>query len=162
MLTHPFAPVWDARSEILILGSFPSVRSREEGFYSGHPRHRFWRVLAAVFDSPVPETTEEKTNLLLGRHAALWDAAYACEIEASADSTIRRVTPTDLTPILRGAHIRAVFANGGTAAALYRRLQEPVTGIPAVTLPSTSPANAAVTFEQLVERWRILRLYVSI
>ncbi len=160
MMTHPFAPVWDARSAVLILGSFPSIRSREEGFYYGHPRNRFWCVLAAVFEAPVPVTIPEKKQFLLDRRIALWDAAYNCEIEASADSTIRRVTPTDLTPILHGAQICAVFANGSTAASLYKRYQEPLTGIPAVTLPSTSPANAALSPERLTERWRELRRYI--
>ena len=146
-LTHPFPPVFDAASRVLILGSFPSVKSRENAFFYGHPQNRFWRVLAAILGEPVPETVPEKTALLLRRHIALWDVAAACEVAGSSDASIRAVVPNDLSPIFRAANIRAVFCNGGTA---YRYYRGPVT---AVKLPSTSPANARWTLPTLAEAW---------
>ncbi len=153
-VTHPFEPVFDSHSRILILGSFPSVRSREEGFYYGHPQNRFWRVLAAVLDTETPEGTEQKKRLLLSHGLALWDAAAQCEIEGSKDSSIRAAVPTDLSVITAAAHIRRVVCNGQTAGRLYRRLQQPLTGLPAEVLPSTSPLNAAWSPERLTEAWR--------
>ena len=146
-LTHPFPPVFDADSRVLILGSFPSVKSRETAFFYGHPQNRFWRVLAAILDEAVPETVPEKTALLLRRHVALWDVAAACEVAGSSDASIRAVIPNDLTPIFRAAEIRAVFCNGGTA---YRYYRGPAA---AEKLPSTSPANARWTLPMLVEAW---------
>ena len=151
--THPFAPVWDENSRVLILGSLPSARSRQEGFYYGHPQNRFWRVLAAVFGAPVPQSVEEKTALLLSHGLALWDVAAACEIEGSADATIRSAEPNDIAGLLARCPTEKIFANGQTAAKLYRRLVEPVTGRPIVTLPSTSPANASWGMERLAEAW---------
>jgi len=158
MPQHPIAPVWDARSRILILGSFPSVRSREVGFYYGHPQNRFWRVLAALWEEAVPQSREEKTAFLLRHRIALWDVIASCEIEGSADSSIRDVQPNDLTPILRGADIRCICTNGTTAEALFRRhLAAQTAGIPRLCLPSTSPANARVSLPALTERWQIVR-----
>ena len=150
---HPFAPVFDSRARILILGSFPSVRSREEGFYYGHPQNRFWRVLAAVYGEDVPADIPSKKRLLTEHQLALWDAAAQCDIEGSRDSSMGNAVPTDLSVILSRAAIRRVLCNGQTAAKLYRRLQEPLTGIPALTLPSTSPLNAAWRMERLVGEW---------
>ena len=157
MITHPIPPVWNENSRVLILGSFPSVKSREEGFFYGHRQNRFWRVLAAIFDAPVPQTAEEKKRFLLANGIAVWDVIASCEITGSADSSIRGVVPNDLTPILRGARIRAIFANGRTASTLYARFLEPRTGRPAVCLPSTSPANAAFSLEKLIDAWRVVR-----
>ena len=154
MVVHPFAPVFDEHSTILILGSFPSVRSRAEGFYYGHPQNRFWRVLAAVYGEDAPASTDEKKCLLLRHGLALWDAAAQCDIDGSRDSSIRFAVPTDLSIILSRASIRRVLCNGQTAAALYRRLQQPRTGLPPIVLPSTSPLNAAWTFERLTEAWK--------
>lgn len=156
MIQHPIPPVWDTQSHTLILGSFPSVRSRESGFFYGHPQNRFWRVLAAVYDVPLPVTTEEKIALLHRQHLALWDVIASCEITGSADSTIRAAVPNDLTAILAGAPIRRIITNGKTADALYRRHLLPVTGREAICLPSTSPANARVNLAALIESWRIL------
>lgn len=156
MLDHPFPPVYDEGSRILILGSFPSVKSREQGFFYGHPQNRFWRVLAAVFADEVPGTVPDRRAFLLRHGVALWDVLAACEIEGSADASIRAAAPNDLGPILAAAPIRAVFANGQTAGKLYRTHIEPLTGRPAVTLPSTSPANAAWSLERLIEAWQII------
>ena len=154
---HPFPPLYDAHSEILILGSFPSVKSREQRFFYGHPQNRFWRVTAAVFDADVPQTIDEKRAFLLQNHIALWDVIGQCDITGSSDSSIRNVIPNDLLPILQSAPVQRVFVNGGTAAKYYKKYQLPVTGIPAVQLPSTSPANAAWTLPKLIAAWQILR-----
>ena len=156
MTQHPIPPVWDGQSETLILGSFPSVRSRESGFFYGHPQNRFWRVLAGVFTDELPDTVEEKTAFLHRHRIALWDVIAACEITGSADSSIRNVTPNDLTEILRTAPIRRIVTNGKTADRLYRQYLLPVTGREAICLPSTSPANAAWSADRLTEAWHIL------
>lgn len=156
-IVHGFAPVWDARSRVLVLGTLPSVKSREAQFYYGHPQNRFWRVLARVFDAPEPQSIEKKTALLLQNGVALWDVVRECDIRRSADGTIRNAAANDIRPILEGAPIRAIYANGAKAKALYDRLLLPVTGREAIRLPSTSPANAACTFDSLAEAWRVLR-----
>ena len=157
MPIHPIPPVWSPESEILILGSFPSVKSRESGFFYGHPQNRFWRVLAALYDEPFPETIPERRALLLRRRIALWDVLRSCEITGSSDASIRDAAPNDLRPILAGAPIRAVFVNGRTAERLYRQYAEPLTRRPAIPLPSTSPANAAWSLDRLISAWRVIR-----
>lgn len=156
MLSHPFPPVYDERSSILILGSFPSVKSREQGFFYGHPQNRFWRVLAAVYHDEVPMTVPDRRAFLLRHGVALWDVLAACEIEGSADASIRAAVTNDLSPILAEAPIRGIFANGQTAGKLYRTHIEPLTGRPAVVLPSTSPANAAWSQERLIVAWKVV------
>ena len=156
-VVHGFAPVYDARSRVLVLGTLPSVKSREENFYYGHPRNRFWKVLACVFDAPEPRCIEEKQALLLQNGVALWDVVRECDIRRSADSTIRNAAANDIRPILEGAQIRAVYTNGSRAHALYRKLILPVTGQEDLPLPSTSPANAACSLEDLVKAWSALR-----
>lgn len=151
---HNIPPVWDERSRILILGSFPSVKSREGQFFYHHPQNRFWRVLAAVLGCEVPGTIPEKKAMLLAHGVALWDVIASCEITGSSDSSIQNAVPNDLAPILTAAPIRAVFCNGATAFRLYCRYQQPLTGIPAVQLPSTSPANAAFSLARLTACWQ--------
>lgn len=150
---HTFSPVYDTHSRVLILGSFPSVKSRENQFYYGHPQNRFWRMLAALLSVPVPETTGEKTRMLLTHGIALWDVVAACEIKGSSDSSIRNVEPADINRILQAARIETIIANGNTAYKLYCRYCEPRTGRHAVCCPSTSPANAVFTLERLVRHW---------
>jgi len=150
---HPFPALFDSRSEILILGSFPSVRSRETGFFYGHPQNRFWLVLAALYGERVPQTIPEKKALLLARRVALWDVIASCEIAGSSDASIRGAAPNDLRPILETAPIRRIFCNGGTAFRLYGRYQRPLLGRDAVLLPSTSPANAAWRPDDLIRAW---------
>lgn len=154
---HPIPPLFSDRSQILILGSFPSVMSRQDAFFYAHPQNRFWRTVAAVFAAPVPVTLEQKKELILKNRLALWDVIASCEITGSSDSSITNVTPTDLSVIFAAAPIRRVFVNGQTAARVYRRYQLPRTGMEAVCLPSTSPANAAWSQERLVEKWMQLR-----
>ena len=157
MIVHPIPPVYDGASRILILGSFPSVRSREACFFYGHPQNRFWKVTAAVFGEPVPQTVEEKRAFLLRNHIAVWDVIASCDITGSSDASIRNVTANDLDRILRAADIRTVYVNGKTAYKYYQQYAEPATGRPAVCLPSTSPANAAWSVERLTEAWKCIR-----
>lgn len=157
MIIHPIPPLYDDNSEILILGSFPSVKSREEGFFYGHPQNRFWRVTSAVFGETVPATVPEKKAFLLRNRIALWDVIGSCDIEGSADSSIRNVTPNDLREIIDRAGIRQIYVNGQTAYKYYRKYSEQETGREAVCLPSTSPANAAWSVDRLTEAWSCIR-----
>ncbi len=156
MIYHPIEPVYDSQSRILILGSFPSVKSREAMFFYGHPQNRFWKVTAAVFGCRVPQTIEEKRAFLLTNGIAVWDVIASCEIEGSSDSSIRNVTPNDLSRILNAAPVEQIFVNGKTALKYYEKYLRPVTGREAVCLPSTSPANAAWKLEKLTEAWSII------
>ena len=163
-LDHPFPPLYDEHSRILILGSFPSVKSREQNFFYGHPQNRFWKVMAAVFGCPVPVSITEKRDFLLSNGIALWDVIASCEITGSSDSSIRNVTVNDLLPILdvirgnTGSASPRVFANGAKSFDLYMKYTYPVTGVQAVKLPSTSPANAAWSLARLTEEWSKLIL----
>lgn len=150
---HTIAPVYDENSRILILGSFPSVKSREAAFFYGHPQNRFWRVLAAVLGEETPQTAAEKKSLLLRHGVALWDVIASCDIAGSSDASITNVAPNDLSRILDAAPVRRIFCNGGTAYRFYRRYDETVWG-KAEALPSTSPANARTGVQALTERWR--------
>ena len=154
MLVHPFPPLFGPDSRILILGSFPSVKSREAMFFYGHPQNRFWKVIAAVYGEETPETVGEKRALILRNGLALWDVVRSCEIEGSSDASIRNVTVNDIRVILDNAPIGRVFVNGKTAEKLYRRYTEKLTGRSAEVLPSTSPANAAWSLERLTDAWR--------
>lgn len=155
-ITHTIEPVFDVNSRILILGTMPSPKSRETQFYYGHPQNRFWKVLAAVLGEEVPQTIPGKRELLLGHRIALWDVLAECEITGASDSSIREPVANDLSVILDHAPIQAVFTTGATAWKLYTRLQQPLTGIRAVRLPSTSPANCAVNLEALTEAYRAI------
>ena len=156
-INHPIPPVFDENSEILILGSFPSVKSREQGFFYGHPQNRFWKVTAAVFGEEVPVSIEEKREFLLRNHIALWDVIESCEIEGSADSSIKNVKVNDLSKILKNSRISLLFVNGKTAENLYNKYVLPNLGKECVCLPSTSPANAAWSLEKLIGAWKIIR-----
>lgn len=153
---HTIDPVYDERSEVLVLGTMPSPKSREAGFYYGHPQNRFWRVLAALFDEPVPENNAERTDLLLRHHIALWDVLASCDIEGASDASIANAQPNDLARILQTAPVRHVFCTGATAARLYGKLCEPAMGMAAEKLPSTSPANAAWSLPRLAEAYRVV------
>ena len=156
MVVHPIDPVYNEHSRVLILGSFPSVKSREAEFFYGHPQNRFWKVLAAVFHKPVPVTVEEKRALLLDEGVALWDVIASCEIRGSSDSSIKNAVPNDLTPIFETASIEAIYVNGKTAEKYYKKYLLPLTHREATCLPSTSPANAAWSFERLCGEWAII------
>lgn len=155
-IVHPFPPLYDEASEILILGSLPSVKSREQKFFYGHPQNRFWKVMAEILGEEVPVTTEEKSAMLHRHHIALWDTIYSCDIIGSSDSSIKNVVPTDLKPIIEGSKIQKVYCNGATSGKYYKKYQQKILGIEAQVLPSTSPANAAYSRERLLESWRVI------
>ena len=160
---HPLAAIFDSRSRILILGSFPSVRTREVGFFYGHPRNRFWPLLSALLgiDPPLSAREPERArNALLDRRIALWDSIAACEISGSSDTSIRQVVPTDLSAIFSAAKIQHVFCNGAASFRYFRKYQELPPGIGVSRLPSTSPANAAVTPEALFRSWSEILTYL--
>lgn len=157
MIVHPFPPLYDETSQILILGSFPSVKSREQQFFYGHKQNRFWKVMASVLSCPVPETIEEKKVMLISHHVAVWDVIGSCNITGSSDASIQDVVPNDLSPIFEQAQIRAVYANGSKSFELYQKYIYPQNGRKIVKLPSTSPANAAFSLEKLVEEWKVIK-----
>ena len=159
-LTHTFEPIYDKDSRILILGSFPSVKSRENHFYYGHPQNRFWKVIAGVTGKPVPVSMEEKKKLLLSSHIAIWDVIASCSIHGSSDSSIRDVVVNDFTQVLADSRIQTIYVNGNKAYELYHKYAEPTTGIPAIKLPSTSPANAAWSVERLCGDWKQILEYL--
>lgn len=158
MIQHPIEPVYDEHSRILILGSFPSVKSREAMFFYGHPQNRFWKVVAAVFEDAFPKTVEERRAFLLRHGIAAWDVIKSCDIVGSSDASIKNVTANDLRRILDAAPIEQIFVNGKTAEKMYKKYTEPVLKRPAMVLPSTSPANAAWSLDRLVEAWSVIRL----
>jgi hypoxanthine-DNA glycosylase len=155
-LDHPFGPLYDENSRVLILGSFPSVRSREQNFFYGHPQNRFWKVVAAVFGQPVPQTIKEKKMLILDNGLALWDSIASCEITGSSDASIRNARANDIGIILNNCSIERIYCNGRKSHELYQKYIEPETGREAVCLPSTSPANAKWTLEKLTGAWSVI------
>jgi hypoxanthine-DNA glycosylase len=157
-VVHPIAPVYDENSRILILGSFPSVKSREEMFFYGHPQNRFWRVTASVLGAETPKTVAEKRELLLSHGIALWDVLASCEIEGSADSTIKNAVPNDISWLLKETKIEKIFVNGKAAEKYYDKYMKKALGREAVCLPSTSPANAAWSTEKLIQAWKIIEV----
>lgn len=159
-ITHAFCPVFDSESRILILGTMPSPKSRELGFYYSHPRNRFWPVLAEIFGEKIPKTPEEKENFVLRHKIALWDVLAECDIEGASDSSIKNAVPNDMSVIFEKAKIKAVFATGAAAAKLYKKHIEPKTGIEAIVLSSTSPANAKTGFDKLCEEYKKILEYV--
>ena len=161
MIQHPIPPVYDRDSKILILGSFPSVKSRETMFFYGHPQNRYWKVLATVFGENVPETVPDKKAFLLRNHIAAWDVIASCDITGSSDSSIKNVTANNLMPILESADIKEIFVNGKTAEKMYKKYTEPVIKRPCICLPSTSPANAAWNMERLVDAWQVVKTKCS-
>ena len=156
-VTHTFEPVFDKKSKVLILGSFPSVKSRENNFYYGHPQNRFWKVLARIFEVDVPQTIEDKKTFLLAHGIAVWDVIESCTIVGSSDTSIRDVVVNDFSKLLKKSSVDKIYVNGTKAYELYHRYAEIETGIKAVKLPSTSPANAAWSLEKLCEAWRQIR-----
>ena len=156
MIQHPIAPVYDDHSNILILGSFPSVKSREQRFFYGHPQNRFWKVLAAVTGDVLPTTIEEKKAFLLRNHIAVWDVIHSCSIIGSSDSSIKDVVPNDIAGLLKKTKIRIIAGNGNKACELYQKYCQMQTGCGIMRLPSTSPANAAWNFDRLCDSYRQL------
>ena len=157
-INHPFPPLYCEHSRILILGSFPSVKSREQSFFYGHPQNRFWMVIAALFESPVPKTIEEKKALVLANDLALWDSIASCEITGSSDASIKNAKANDLSIILDNCSIDKIYCNGRKSHELYKRYIGPAIGREAVCLPSTSPANAQWTLDRLIGEWSVIKL----
>ena len=153
-IEHTFKPVWDEGSRILILGTFPSVKSRENQFYYGHPQNRFWKVLAALAEVKVPQTIGEKKKMLLDNGIAVWDVIQRCSIQGSSDSSIRDVVANDIASLLEKSNISRIYGNGAKACELYDRFVKKQTGIDIQKLPSTSPANAVFGMERLKAEWK--------
>ena len=160
LVTHEFDAFFDKDSRVLILGTIPSPKSREQGFYYDHPQNRFWKVLADVLKKEVPQTVEERQIFLKENHIALWDVLESCEIKGASDVSIRNARPNDMNRILQAADIRAIFATGAKAAQLYKKLCFPECGVEAVRLPSTSPANCGCSYEKLREAYSQICDYV--
>ena len=158
---HKIPPVYNKNSQILILGSFPSVKSREGRFCYHHKQNRFWTVLSTIVNDVLPETIDEKKDFLLKNHIAVWDVIASCDIEGSSDSSIKNAVPNDFSDILKAAPIRKIYTNGGTAYKLYHKYCEKVTGIKAMKLPSTSPANASYSLDRLISEWKVIADQIS-
>ncbi len=157
IIQHPISPLFDENSRILVLGSFPSVRSREQMFFYGHSQNRFWTVISKIFNENVPKTIDEKRKLLLKNNIAVWDVIASCEIVGSSDSTIKNVVANDISIILSKAKIEKIIVNGKTAEKYYNKYIKPRISREAICLPSTSPANASWSLEKLVEAWKIIK-----
>ncbi|MBQ7522457.1 MAG: DNA-deoxyinosine glycosylase [Clostridia bacterium] len=155
-VTHPFPPLFDENAQTLILGSFPSVKSRETMFFYGHPQNRFWKVLSTIFMEKLPESIEEKKGLVLRHHLALWDCIHSCTVTGSSDSSIKDVVPNDISEIITNSKIDRIFCNGTLSHKMYNKYIFPTTGIEAIKLPSTSPANASYSLDRLITEWKII------
>ena len=158
MEKHPIPPVYDRNSKILILGSFPSVKSREMKFFYGHPQNRFWKVLAELMCSECPQTIEEKKEFLIHNHIAVWDVIKSCDIVGSSDSSIKNVSVNNIRDITENSDIKSVFTNGGTAHKLYEKYMD--CGCEVEKLPSTSPANASYSLDKLINEWKVILDYL--
>ena len=157
IITHPFSPLYDENSKILILGSFPSVKSREQMFFYGHPQNRFWKVTSAVMGCPVPKSIEEKKSFLLSNNIAVWDVIASCEITGSSDSSIKNVTVNDFSPIFAAANIQKIFTNGKTSEKYFDKYLKSKLNKESICLPSTSPANAAWSLDRLIDAWKVIK-----
>ena len=155
-IDHPFGPLFSENSRVLILGSFPSVKSREQQFFYGHPQNRFWKVIAALYHQEVPSTIDQKKKLILENHLALWDSIASCVVTGSSDASIREVRANNLSVILDHSPIRKIFCNGKTSCQMHEKWIRPVTGREAVCLPSTSPANAQWSLDRLIDAWSVI------
>lgn len=161
-VVHSFEPVYNTDSKILILGTLPSVKSRENHFYYGHKQNRFWKLLARICEEDVPETIEEKKAMLLRNHIAIWDVIYSCDIQGSSDSSIKNVVPTDLKQVLANSSITQIYANGNKAGSLYKKYQQANTNMNITVLPSTSLANAAWSLDRLYDTWSVIKTELSL
>ncbi|MBU5336376.1 DNA-deoxyinosine glycosylase [Intestinibacter bartlettii] len=157
---HEIPPIYDKNSKILVLGSFPSVKSRENQFFYHHPQNRFWKVLSSVVGVDTPISIEEKKKFLLDNNIALWDVIASCDIEGSSDSSIKNVVANDLNKIIDKCNIKQIFCNGGKSYELYKKYCEKNTNLKAIKLPSTSPANARFSLKKLIEEWQVIKKYL--
>ncbi len=156
VVEHTLSPIYDKNSKVLILGTMPSPKSREVGFYYGHPQNRFWKVLADIFN----ETIEDKIAFLQEHQLALWDVLKSCEIQGAEDASIKNPIPNDFTQLLEEANIQAIFTTGKKATDLYMKYCYPKTNIPAIGLPSTSSANRRISYDQLKEEYSKILSYL--
>ena len=159
-IVHPLEPLYDENSKILILGSFPSVKTREYGFFYGHKQNRFWKIMENLFDASLTRDIEERRDFLLSHNIAVFDSIYACDIIGSSDASIKNVVPSDLKEVVEGSKISKVFCNGGTSFKYYKKYHRDILEIEAIQLPSTSPANARYSLEDLIEEWKIILKYL--
>lgn len=160
-IIHPLEPCFTEDSKILILGSFPSVKTREYGFFYGHPQNRFWRVMEVLFSEELSDDIDERKDFLSRHKIALYDSIYQCDIIASSDASIKNVVPSDLSSIVEAADIREVFLNGSTSYKYYKKYHEKDLGLEGLKLPSTSPANARYRLDDLVSEWRVILKYLN-
>lgn len=158
---HEIPPIYNENSKILVLGSFPSVKSRENQFFYHHPQNRFWKTLAAVVGCDTPISIEEKKKFLLDNNIAVWDVIASCEIEGSSDSSIKNVVVNDFNSIIDKSNIKQIFCNGEKSYDLYRKYCEKSTSMKAIKLPSTSPANARFSLDKLIAEWKIIDDYLK-
>lgn len=156
-IVHPLQPLFQADSKILILGSFPSIKTREYGFFYGHPQNRFWPLLERIFEESLGTDIEERREFLLRHHIAVYDVIYQCDIIGSSDSSIQNVVASDLSPIFKVADTKNIFCNGGTSYRYYRKYHEKKIGVESIQLPSTSPANARFSIDDLYNQWKIIK-----
>lgn len=159
-VSHTFEPVFDSNAKILILGTFPSVKSREQHFYYGHPKNRFWNLLSLLLKDSCPNTITEKKIFLRKHKIAVWDVIESCDIIGSSDSSIKNVVPADIPSLLKKSEIKAIFANGAKAYDLYQKYTFAKTKFPITKLPSTSPANASFSIEKLQDNWKVILQYL--
>lgn len=159
-IEHGIPPVFNAESRVLILGTMPSPKSRENGFYYMHPQNRFWRVISTVLGEPLPTTNGERASLLLKNKIALWDTLAQCDIIGASDCSVKNAVPNDISVITDTADIKAIFTTGKTAYKYYCRFQQEKTGIEAICLPSTSPANARFGLDALIDEYKIIKNYL--
>lgn len=160
-IVHPLEPCFTKESKILILGLFPSVKTREYGFFYGHPQNRFWRVMEILFNEELSDDIDERKDFLTRKKIALYDSIYQCDIVGSSDASIKNAQPSDLSRIIKGAEIKEVFLNGATSYRYYKKYHEKGLGLEGVKLPSTSPANARYSLDDLVNEWRVILKYLD-
>lgn len=153
-IVHNLPPVYGPKSRVLLLGTMPSPKSREAAFYYMHPQNRFWRILAAVYDEPLPQSNQARADLILRHGLALWDVLQSCEITGASDASIRNPVANDIAGLIGATCVKRILTTGATAARLYRKLAEPVTGMPCAALPSPSAANARMSLSALTKAYR--------
>lgn len=159
-IIHPLNPLFDEKSKILILGSFPSVKTREQGFFYGHPQNRFWKILASILNEKIPAEIPEKRKMLIKNKIAIYDTIYQCDIIGSSDSSIKNVMPSDLSKIIKNSNIKQIFCNGGTSYKYFQKYHEKILNMKAIKLPSSSSANARYRIDDLVGQWSIIIKYL--
>lgn len=158
---HEFKPIYNKNSKILILGTMPSVKSRELGFYYMHPTNRFWNVISDVLKQPIPITVDDKIAFLINNNIALWDVLESCDIEASKDSSIKNVKVNDISKLINNSNVKYIFTTGKKAHELYQKYCFSKTNINDIDLPSTSSANCAIKYGELKEKYSIIKTYLN-